>query len=340
MSTLPIIERRQRIFLSSTDDVGTREYRLAAKEIIENKEFNKKWIAVEMSGFVPNTQSSLEECKEKVLSCSVYVGLFGPFYGSIADSVNQSYTEFEYTTAFDTNREIGVFILPDTILNKTSPEILKKKGETLGRQENLKKLVQERHTTKTIGDLTSFRDNFADYLRGLSEHSPYPSEIFTETHNSDIEHLKHIWRWINFDNVYHYCDGTINGRIFLNVIGSFDIYFAYRNNLERRLYNERIESSLAEFDHALETCLGLTGELFAPRNPPFLTTDLHIDPEIISNILQEGISLERYKSIPEEYQKMVATAGLGWSKYNALLDLLHKLKILHLIAPLSAPPTT
>jgi hypothetical protein len=59
-----------RVFLSSADksDSEAREYRLAAKKLIET-EFKQRFSAVDMSEFDPSEQSSLEVCRAKVLEC-------------------------------------------------------------------------------------------------------------------------------------------------------------------------------------------------------------------------------------------------------------------------------
>jgi hypothetical protein len=83
MKAKPLKKEQYGIFLSSTDDPAVRKYRLAARSIIEGAEFRDRWYAVEMSKFTPGTASSLNECRDLVSTCAVYVGIMGPFYGSV-----------------------------------------------------------------------------------------------------------------------------------------------------------------------------------------------------------------------------------------------------------------
>ncbi|MBL8163207.1 MAG: DUF4062 domain-containing protein [Anaerolineae bacterium] len=167
MKTLHV-KQQYGIFLSSTNDPEVRKYRLAAREVIEEEEFRDKWYAVEMDKFTPSGSTSLEECKNLVLSCSVYIGILGPFYGSVNDEIDLSYTEYEYTVARDAERQIGIFLLPDNILAASLTEIIKKQGGTLQRQDNFKSRVNAAHMNRPVNDIEDFRGHIRRYVRSLN----------------------------------------------------------------------------------------------------------------------------------------------------------------------------
>jgi len=86
-------QTRYGIFLSSTNDRFVREYRLAAKFLIES-EFKDLWYVVEMDEFKPDNPPPLDVCEKYVKECHIYIGIYGPFYGSINYKMDVSYTEY------------------------------------------------------------------------------------------------------------------------------------------------------------------------------------------------------------------------------------------------------
>src|SRR5690242_1375619 len=102
-------ERRTRgIYLSSTDDSVMKKYRHAAREVV-NREFGRRWYAVEMSELSPDRLPTPEYCKRKVLSCEAFIGIIGPIYGTICEPYDKSYVEFEYGVAADAHRTLALF---------------------------------------------------------------------------------------------------------------------------------------------------------------------------------------------------------------------------------------
>ena len=177
MAESPKQKTQYGIFLSSTDDPVVREYRLAARDLIQEPEFREKWFAVEMSTFVPGTPPPLQTCRNEVLSCSVYIGILGPIYGTVIDEVDLSYTEYEYTVAREAqDREIAIFLLPDSSINQEPPDLIFNQGRLFERQQQFRNAVASKtHTVAKITDLEQFKAQLAKYLRALS----YPPRATT-----------------------------------------------------------------------------------------------------------------------------------------------------------------
>jgi hypothetical protein len=174
MNDAPAQNTRLGIFISSTDDVVVREYRLLAREIIEDEEFRDKWYPVEMSSFSARTPPAAEVCKKDVLSCYAYVGIIGPIYGSVCESEGISYTELEYTVARDANRHIGIFLLPEELFKDEPWDLFKAQMELLPRQEAFRQRLQG-HTAAKVSNLEVFRTQFRRFLRELAK--SHDSEI-------------------------------------------------------------------------------------------------------------------------------------------------------------------
>lgn len=162
------VKKQYGVFLSSTNDPLVRAYRLAAREVIEEEEFQEYWYVVEMDQFSPSTDSSLDTCRRLVLSCAVYIGLLGPFYGSVNDDVDISYTEYEYQVAREANRIIGVFMLPDRILSESDPKFVVGQGALLHRQSKFKDMVNEQLVSRPVKDIEDFKGHLRRYLRSIT----------------------------------------------------------------------------------------------------------------------------------------------------------------------------
>lgn len=168
MNKQPYIKQQCGIFLSSTNDPQVRKYRLAAKDVIEEEEFREKWYAVEMDTFTPSGSSSLDECRNLVMSCLIYIGILGPFYGSVNTEANLSYTEYEYTVARDADREIAIFLLPDDVISSSPPDIVKKQGPNMLRQDEFKERVNTRHMNRPVSSVEDFKSHLRRYIRTLN----------------------------------------------------------------------------------------------------------------------------------------------------------------------------
>lgn len=155
------------VFLSSTNDPEVQKYRLAAKAIIESEKFRYRWIPIEMDEFTPSTSLSLERCRALVLSCHVYISILGPFYGTLNEEVNLSYSEYAYNVALESSKEIAIFLLPNSILNDSQPEIILQQGSLLSRQQEFKTRVTLSHMTRSVADLETFKHHFRRYLSTL-----------------------------------------------------------------------------------------------------------------------------------------------------------------------------
>jgi hypothetical protein len=163
-----VVKQQYGIFLSSTNDPRVREYRLAAKNIILDKEFQGKWFPVEMDDFTPDIQPPLKFCEEKVLQCIVYIVLLGPFYGSINKTIDLSYTEFEYRTAQKYGLGIAPFILPKEILLQSSVDLIINAGSSFSRQQQFISYINSTHTSRSVSDIEQFKEYLKDYLRGIN----------------------------------------------------------------------------------------------------------------------------------------------------------------------------
>lgn len=163
------IQSRFPIFLSSTNDEETKKYRIRAREIIESDEFNRLWYVKDIDAMRAKGHPPLEECRQQVEKSSVYVGLFGPFYGSVNKEKDISYTEYEYRVAVESSLEIGIFLLSDYILKIASSEYVKLQGFLYSRQDALKNDARASHVCTILQnhDLDEFERLFREYLRGL-----------------------------------------------------------------------------------------------------------------------------------------------------------------------------
>lgn len=180
MTSDPLIRRQHGLFLSSTNDPIVRAYRLAARAIIEDDEFSDRWYAIEMSEFPPSGKSSLAECERLVKQCSVYIGILGPFYGSVNEDNDLSYTEYEYQTAHASGREIGIFLLPDSVLNQSPAEVIVAQGHLFGRQQAFREKLNDSHLTRAVTDEDDFKVHFRRYLRELKLTTPAAESRETE----------------------------------------------------------------------------------------------------------------------------------------------------------------
>lgn len=176
------------ILLSSTNDPEVRKYRMAAKEVINEEEFRDKWYAREMDEFPASSSSALQACQEFVLECSVYIGILGPFYGSVNTSINLSYTQFEYEVAFEAGREIGIFLLPDNILSSSDPKFVTEQSANIKRQKSFKDTTRTKHTVPEVTDIEDFKKHVRRYLRTLRNKYFGPPE----PPRSSEDHMIHI----------------------------------------------------------------------------------------------------------------------------------------------------
>ena len=83
------------VFLSSVAK-GFEDYRRSVYQSIQGLR-NCKCISMEDFGAQDST--SVDVCKAAVANCDIFVGLFGPHYGSYVPGTFKSFTELEYETA-------------------------------------------------------------------------------------------------------------------------------------------------------------------------------------------------------------------------------------------------
>ena len=165
------------IFLSSTNDPIVQKYRMAARSIIESPEFSHRYVAQEMSKFPPSSKTSLTECERYVTSCHVYVGILGPFYGSLNQEVDLSYTEYEFKTAVEAQLDIAIFLLPDSILNESDPQHIIAQAPFLDRQVKFRSQVNSAYMTRAVESEEDFKERFTQYLRGLNVQQIHPLTV-------------------------------------------------------------------------------------------------------------------------------------------------------------------
>ena len=161
------------VFLSSTNQSSVQAYRHAARDVLKTKEFAHLWKPIEMDGFSPNDSPSVDECKRLVEQCAVYVGILGPFYGSVIkeddDDLNISYTEYEYTVASDSSKKIAIFTLPpEAVMAQTMRDELryfKEQAKLFARQDAFIERLNNLYTTRSVEDVDDFREKFSTYVR-------------------------------------------------------------------------------------------------------------------------------------------------------------------------------
>ena len=110
----------------------------------------------------------LERCKGLLLPCPIYIGILGPFYGTVNEDIKLSYTEYEYIIAKEDNKEIAIFILPDNILNASPTETIIDQSSLMVRQQDFKNRVKSSNTTRPVTNLEDFENHLKQYLRGLN----------------------------------------------------------------------------------------------------------------------------------------------------------------------------
>ena len=175
MSTNVVPRIQNGIFLGSTNDSVTKGYRQAARAIIE-QEFADEWYPVEMDAFRPDTPPPAQTCKQKVLSCATYVGILGPFYGSICDEARMSYTQYEYTVAKEAhNIKIGMFLLPERLIKEAESHVIIQQAPLVQRQEAFRATVGKETTTKEVMDLENFKEEFRLFMHSLRKSNTYGS---------------------------------------------------------------------------------------------------------------------------------------------------------------------
>ena len=93
-----------RIFLSSTglDLYAHRQAVSQAISLIDGAE------CIMMETFGPSNAPPVETCKEKVLSCNLFVGLIGFHFGEAPGDRTKSYTELEFEWSYDIEQLIWV----------------------------------------------------------------------------------------------------------------------------------------------------------------------------------------------------------------------------------------
>lgn len=166
MTTQPKRQTREGVFLSSTSDPVVKEYRRAARQVIEDDAFRERWYVVEMGDFTADKHPPADVCKRNVLDCAVYIGILGPIYGSICQSVGVSYVEYEYQVALDAKREIGIFLLPLDSLRQETYDTIISQAKLADRQEAFRKRVRV-HNAPTVTTIEEFKTQLRRYLRNL-----------------------------------------------------------------------------------------------------------------------------------------------------------------------------
>src|SRR5262249_37771231 len=144
-----------------------------ARQVIEDDEFHERWYVVEMGDFTADKRPPADVCMRKVLDCAVYIGILGPIYGSICQSVGVSYVEYEYQVARDANREIGIFLLPLDSLGQETYEIIISQAQLAARQEAFRQRVRV-HNAPTVNTIEEFKTQVRRYLRALPPPGPDP----------------------------------------------------------------------------------------------------------------------------------------------------------------------
>ena len=125
-----------------------------------------------MSEFTARTSPPIEECNRQVLDCAVYLGLLGPFYGSMNEQTVLSYTEYEYTVAKNAQRALWIFLLPEqsilSISVATKHDYVMEHGVNFPRQQEFKKRVRQDHViTEIKNHVEEFKAQLRSYLQNL-----------------------------------------------------------------------------------------------------------------------------------------------------------------------------
>ncbi|MDV3351095.1 NB-ARC domain-containing protein, partial [Leptothoe sp. LEGE 181152] len=165
------------VFIGDSDDSTVREYRIAAKQCIENA--SSPWVAVDRQEVCFASEPTPEACKTAVDSCGVYVALLGNFYGQLYEEPEISHTEFELKAAADAGQKIIVFDLPAPT---ESPDItfIMAQGPLIPRQTALKEYVEAESSNLAIYQVSSPKDLQTQLESALAEISK-ESEQLSET---------------------------------------------------------------------------------------------------------------------------------------------------------------
>jgi len=166
------------VFLSSTQvDPLAREFREAALNLIQD-DFPLRYYALDFKRqdprFNPTNVEPLEVCRRAVLSCHIYIGIFGFLYGTPTPDGKRSYTELEFDTAFEAKRPMAIYILPEGFPSGVDPKTQVDQGVFLGLQQKF------RHRVQSSGLTAKFVDNRDDFLKSLRSYLSN-LEVFDET---------------------------------------------------------------------------------------------------------------------------------------------------------------
>lgn len=149
-----------RIFLSHTSELAeyptTGSYVAKAKEAVESSGN----VVIDMSTFPANSSSPAEYDAKRVKESDVYVGIYGPNYGTLAPG-GKSFTESEYDMAVEAGIERCVFLIDENSAETGIPIIAiinkyyrKKLGfrKRVGRENILKSFGSPQHLYSLLSD--------------------------------------------------------------------------------------------------------------------------------------------------------------------------------------------
>ncbi|MEX2301811.1 MAG: DUF4062 domain-containing protein [Bryobacterales bacterium] len=97
------------VFLSSVA-AGLKDYRENVYRAIEGLE---GYHCVRMEDFGARDALSVDLCREKVVTCDMFVGILGHLYGSCPPGSDMSFTEIEYEAAQEASKSPLMFVAPE-----------------------------------------------------------------------------------------------------------------------------------------------------------------------------------------------------------------------------------
>ena len=87
---------KKRVFISSTH-TDLQEYRNKVKEALSNHNFEP--VLMEDSAIAANPHPPIQTCYDEIRRSDIFVGIYGPRYGSYPEQETKSYIELEYDFA-------------------------------------------------------------------------------------------------------------------------------------------------------------------------------------------------------------------------------------------------
>lgn len=152
------------------------------------------------------------------------------------------------------------------------------------------------------------------------------NRLFPKTKYADVQILKALWRYLNYDEVNGFLDGFAMGQVHYQLVADFDNYVELRQNPKYRLYDKELEKNLEKFDVSLQVAKSRGSVIFGP---PLNGWNGFFIPDYAVNTPGSELYYKRlsvYKAFIQEEVHAV------WISYDNFVTLLKKRHIFHEVA--------